>query len=808
MRPLSSHRYPAVALRLFSGVALHLLAPLASASGIPTHAEETVFDSQLLQSRNIDSAVADTFRQGPRFLPGDNPVALTVNGSGRGRISAHFDNDGQLCADAGFQKLAGLASPPGFTGKETCFDLRSAWPQTELQLDPGERRVDLVVPPQAVVAPGSDNANWQHGGVAGLFNYDAQYMGTAGSSAGVNFTQLDSEAGFNAGDWIVRSRQTLSRFNGTQTLQHQAAYAQRSFVGIKKVFQTGQISLANSLFGTGQVLGAQLFPETALTQGRGGSGLVESIADSQSVVEVRQSGVLLYRTTVPAGPFRLQGFSLLNTSTDLAVTLTGSDGGQRQFSVPASAFLLSGNAIVPGWSFGVGKMDQQGSSEAPWLGTAANGWQLTPHTRLNAGVLASSPYRAGGVALDSQVFDATQLSLQGKVAQDNRHAKTGVSLSASLSRQLTERISAGINTTQQTLDYQELSDALQSSEQDTQGRTRSQYGANLSWAAPYVGNLSIGWAQSNTFDGARSRYLRAGWSRQIAQAYLGLSLERNTRSLDGKTEDRAYLTLSIPFGSRSLSASVTHTDKSTRSGLRYSDRSHQDWGWSLSADHDSGSQRSSGTGSLDWVTRVSQFSGSLTRDSNDYSSWSARASGGVVAHGGGVTLSPYRIGDTFGIARVGREAGIRLDTPAGPTWTDSRGYAVLPSLSGYQRATVQVDTRSLPKSLDIGNAWQDSELARGAVGQMEFEVVRTRRVLISLRDAQGTFLPHGAALFDSAGNFVTVVGNDGAAFLPDAEPGKSLDVQNAGQPLCSLRLALPEQPDNTGLYETAAAVCR
>lgn len=305
MQPLSSHRYPAVALRLFSGVALHLLAPLAWATGIAPHAEETLFDSQMLQSRNIDTAVADTFRQGPRFLPGDNPVMLTVNGSGRGRISAHFDNDGQLCADADFQKLAGLASPPGFTGKETCFDLRSAWPQTELQLDPGERRVDLVVPPQAVVAPGSDNGNWQHGGVAGLFNYDAQYMGTAGNSAGVNFSQLDSEAGFNAGDWIVRSRQTLSRFNGTQTLQHQAAYAQRSFVGIKKVFQTGQISLANSLFGTGQVLGAQLVPETALTQGRGGAGLVESIADSQSVVEVRQSGVLLYRTTVPAGPFRL-----------------------------------------------------------------------------------------------------------------------------------------------------------------------------------------------------------------------------------------------------------------------------------------------------------------------------------------------------------------------------------------------------------------------------------------------------------------------------------------------------------------------
>lgn len=91
---------------------------------------------------------------------------------------------------------------------------------------------------------------------------------------------------------------------------------------------------------------------------------------------------------------------------------------------------------------------------------------------------------------------------------------------------------------------------------------------------------------------------------------------------------------------------------------------------------------------------------------------------------------------------------------------------------------------------------------------MNFDVVRTRRVLISLRDAQGKFLPHGAALFDNAGSFVTVVGNDGAAFLPDSTPGMQLDAQDAGRPLCSLTLTLPEQPDYTGLYETAAAICR
>ncbi|MCS4265562.1 outer membrane usher protein FimD/PapC [Serratia sp. BIGb0163] len=802
-RPL---RWQAMAIKV-ALAPLFLVSP-ANAEGSPSRPEETLFDPVMLQSRGIDRVVADSFRHGPRFLPGENALMLNVNGRGRGRITARFNEQGQLCADAAFQKQAGLETPPGFTGREACFDLRSAWPQTELHLDPAERRADLVVPAQAVSAPGSAEGNWQHGGIAGLFNYDAQYMDSAGNSGGVSFVQLDSEAGFNAGDWIVRSRQTLSRFDGEDSLQHQAAYAQRSFAGIKKVFQTGQISLGNSLFGTGQVIGAQLFPETALTGNSGGAGLVEGIADTQSVVEVRQSGVLLYSTTVPAGPFRLQGFSLLNTRSDLAVSLSGSNGEKRQFTVPASALLLNGNSVAPGLSVGVGKMDQQGSSEAPWLGTLASGWALTPRTTLNTGLLVSVPYRAVAAAVDNQLPGAGQLSLQSTVAQDERHNNTGTLVSVSLGYPLTERLGVSLNSRQQTRQYRELSDALQRDTQDSQGRSRSQYGAGISWGMPSVGNFALSWAQGTTFGGDDTRYLRAGWSAQIAQAYVGLSLERNTGSGDNGNEDRAYLTVSIPFGARSLSSYINTARHNSRAGVRYSDRSSQDRGWSLSTEHDTGSSRTSGTGTLDWVTPVSQLSGSLTRDSNDYTSWNVRASGGVVAHGGGVTLTPYSVGDTFAIARVGQEGGIRLETPAGPTWTDARGYAVLPSLSGYHRSTVQVDTRSLPKNVDISNAWLETELARGAVGRMDFDVVRTRRVLVNVQDAQGAPLPHGAAVFNTEGQFVTVVGSAGAVFLPDAAPGMQLEVQNAGRPLCSLTLSLPEQADSSGLYETSAAVCR
>lgn len=779
-------------------------------------AEGTTFDVQALKSRGVDPGVGEWFRKAPRFLPGETTVDLTVNGMARGKAKVLFDQQGKLCADEAFQTNAGLVSPPGFSEQTPCFDLKMAWPQTEFNFKPDEGRIDLVLPSEAVAVPGTADGNWNHGGFAGMFNYDASYLDSAGAVSGVSYMHADTEAGFNLSDWIVRSRQTFSRLDGVNTTQYQAAYAQRSFIERKQVLQAGQISLSNSMFGTGQVLGFQVFPEAALQSSGGGAGLVEGLADSQSVVEVRQSGALVYSTTVPAGPFRLQGFPLLNTRSDLNVTIIDSSGAKRQFTVPASALLFNGPTVAPGLSFGAGKLDQQGSSEAPMIGTVANGWLLSPSTALNAGLLGSTPYRAGALGLSSQLFSATNLSAQATFAQDQKHGTQGVLGAVSLSHSLTERLGVGLNFSQQTDGYSELSDALQSDEQNIFNRSQRQIGAGINWSHETLGSMSVSIARSSNSDGSTTRYLRSGWSKNFGGVYLSASMEYDTGSqtsgFGGQSDDaqkRFYLTVNIPFGQgRSVNSYFNNSSSGSRSGLRYSDRTSRDLGWSLASDRDFSSRRTSATGSLDMATSVSQLSGSISRDTNQYTSWSARASGGAVLHDHGFTLSANRIGDTFGIAKVGEEAGVRMDTPGGPTWTDSRGYAVLPSLSSYRQSAIQLDTRTLGKNVDIGNAWQDAEAARGSVNYVSFDVVRTRRVLVAVMNARNEVLPHGASVFDDADHFVTVVGDKGSVFIPDAHASHSFEVQQSGSALCSFTLSLPEKAEVDGLYETASAVCR
>nr|WP_276553312.1 fimbria/pilus outer membrane usher protein [Acinetobacter courvalinii] len=769
--------------------------------------EYTEFDTGALTARGLDPKVAEQFREAPRFLTGESTVSLTVNGKARGKVKAKFGQEGQLCATNALIKQSGLVTPSEYKEEAECFDLKTAWEQTEITLDPNDARVDIVLPADAI-NDSESQGNWTHGGFAGVLNYNAQYMTSTGAAAGLDFMQLGTEAGFNLGDWIVRSRQTFSQLNGENSVRHQAAYAQRTFTPIKKVLQAGQISLSNSMFGTGQVLGFQMFPETALQNDTKGPALVEGIADTQSVVEVRQSGVLVHSTTVPAGRFRLQGFQLLNTRSDLVVTVLSNDGSKREFIVPASALLQSGSSVVPGVSFGMGKLDQQGSGESPFVATIANGWQLTPRTSLNAGVLGSTPWQAGAVSVNSQIFDATQLSLQSTFAQDKEHNNKGVSNSMSLSHSLTERISVSFNASQQSEGYRELSDALQENERENTGHIRNQLGGGIGWSAEKLGSFSMSWARSNTFDNDSVNYIRGSWSKQIAGAYVSASLDHNTGGKNTEADNRFYLTLSVPLGrSRSTSAYFNDSSRGSRAGARFNDRTNPDRSWSVSADHDLDSQRSSVSASMNLNTPISQLSGSVSTDSGNYTTWSAQASGAIVSHNKGIAMSPYRVGDTFGIARVGDVKGVRLDTPAGPTWTNGRGYAVIPSLSSYKRSSIQVDTRSLAKNVDIANAWQETEAARGSVNYVEFDVVRTRRVLADVKDADNKPLPHGASVFDKAGNFVTVVGKNGSVFIPDAGISGKMDVQVSGKTMCSFALEMPEKADDSALYETAYAVC-
>ena len=86
----------------------------------------------------------------------------------------------------------------------------------------------------------------------------------------------------------------------------------------------------------------------------------------------------------------------------------------------------------------------------------------------------------------------------------------------------------------------------------------------------------------------------------------------------------------------------------------------------------------------------------------------------------------------------------------------------------------------------------------------------TRRVLVNVRDISGNYVSSRMGVSDAKDNFITVTGENGTVFIPDARPEMTLFVEQSDGKRCQFSLSeLPVQPDaENKLYETMETVCR
>jgi outer membrane usher protein FimD/PapC len=164
--------------------------------------------------------------------------------------------------------------------------------------------------------------------------------------------------------------------------------------------------------------------------------------------------------------------------------------------------------------------------------------------------------------------------------------------------------------------------------------------------------------------------------------------------------------------------------------------------------------------------------------------------------------------DTFALLSVGDTSAIKVSTPSGPVWTDWQGHAVVPQVRAYGRSPVEVDTRSLPRNLDINNGLAIVSAGRGAVDKVEFGVTLTRRALLKVTTDNGAPLPRGATVTTANGEFVTLAQEGGLVFLPNVLDTRDLWITAPGLERCELRFELPAKANIQVYYETATAQCR
>ena len=782
-----------------------LLCALIPAKVCAEDSSPSGFDAQTLQQRGIDPQLASLLLSAPRYAAGQHTVNLRVNGQRRGRLAVNFDQQGNLCFDHALLDAANLLPPGEVQG---CDDFLARYPQTLVEPDPATLTVSLVVPTDALRPVQQDISGYETGGFAGLLNYDLSGFYNRFGDDASRFGSANTEVGFNAGDWIVRSRQVQTWQDGLSRSTHLEAYAQRTFASHQAVLQAGQINLYNPVLSGAQITGVQVLTEHAL-QEQGQGALIQGIANSPAQVEVRQNGALIHSTVVPAGPFTLTDVRRLNTRSDVEVTVKESVGSERRFTVPAA--MLGLGLPAPGYSVAAGRVRNVGDAkgEDPWV--VSGGWTgaLHPQLTLGTGVLAASEYRSVGASLgwlpwlDSQIQLSTQVS--NSQAQDK---VSGVQTDLSWSQRLGEQWSISAANSWRSIGYRELEESTYARDDNNRdSRYRDQQSLNLGWSHPRLGAFSAGVSRSANFAGDSSSRALASWGTSIGAVSLSASAEWQMGGRQ-QQDNAVYLNISVPLGeSRRLRSWVRNSGGENRTGLGLTEQIDDQLSYRVSAEHDSSDHQVETTLGISALPRYSQLDVSYSRSDAERSSYQGGARGGVVLHGDGMTFSPYPVRDTFALVSVGDMSGIKLSTPSGPVWTDWQGQAVVPQVAAYGRSPVEVQTRSLPRNADINNGLAMISAGRGAVDRVEFGVGLTRRLLLTVSTDQGAPLPAGASVSSAEGEFITLVQEGSQVFLPNVLGQSTLWITTPQGSRCQLRYSLPEKADPSVYFETAPARC-
>lgn len=768
------------------------------------NAAETVeFDSDTLKSLGISPALSDYFAERSRFMPGKTTVSLNVNGVDKGNTVAEFNQRGELCFNKEFMEHAALRIPDGYT--EGCYDYLNQYPTTVLKLIPGQEKIELVVSASEIESQEIKPTDFITDGTGGLLNYSLLTSRYEFAGEHSDYAQAQLDGGINFSSWLLRTQQLLSKSDGRVNRDNGQTYLQRTFLDLRTTARMGDVNTNNALLeGTG-LYGVTFTPENALVPSDSNVKVTGLANTPQARVEVRQQGVLVYSTLVPAGPFTLTHLPLRNSTSDLNVTVIETDGTQRSYILPASLYLQRIGSPA-GLYVSVGRVSDHYDNK-PVVVSASGGWRILPESNAVLGMIAAKDFQAAGIGLDTLPWSSTLLSFKVNQSYDHTHSLQGQSYRTDISLGMPEGMGITASTAYYTSGYREFSQFVDKSFTATKKREHS---VGLQWQTPFLGGFNATFVETYNRDRAgKIRYVTTGWGRKFYSAYITANWQRQLNSSQGdqKNEDVFYLNVSFPLGKSNGSTYARRDSGKTRFGSRVNGHLTEDTAYNLGTELGRENSERSFAAGLSSNLHYSQLTLNGGVAGNQQRNYSASLQGGIVAHSEGVTFSPLPVNETFGIVSMAQPvAGIKMDTPAGPTWTDARGYAVIPSANAWHKSRIEVNTGTLPKNMDISNGTRYLSQGRGSVSKVQFNAITQRRVLLNVAMANGAELPKNSVITSEDGNYLTTAVDDGVVFISNASASQVL-MARTDNGACRIELTLPKQAEPDVFYETAKGVC-
>ena len=846
-----SHQRKPVRLAL-SAITLAVLSQLAQAQG----QGGSVFNEQFLDIGGEQSrADLSLFAFGNRVMPGNYLVDVSLNESSVGQSQVVFTDQGegknaQACITRAMLEGWGVkveVFPLLMAAGDQCVDLAQAIPGASVSYDGEKLRLTLSIPQAAMKrqARGAISPDkWDKGINVAMLDYQisaARYDGgnNAASTMNSSITAFNANpsastparntlyaglrGGFNLGDWRFRNFSTYNRgVHGEGRRQSVTSYLQRDIASLGGQLTIGDSTTPGNFFDAFQFRGVQLASDDGMLPDsqQGYAPTIRGVAQTNARVTVRQNGFVVYSTYVAPGPFVLDDLYPTSTSGDLEVTITEADGRETKFRQAFSAvptllregvwrYSVTGGQYRNGYS-----TINAGSSNAKpnfVQGTVARG--LGNEYSVYGGMIASDIYQSVlfGAGKNLRDFGAISADLsqahtkgpfnQSYDGQSLRflYAKSFENYGTSVRMAGYRYSTGGFRTFQEAAQMQDLQNG------QVLNNRRNQVRLELAQQLGSKGGTAYASIQQQSYWGTdqKDRLMQVGYSNFYKQFSYSIFYNYST-NLNGPSNRQLMATLSIPLGDSRSYARYTvakgNNGEMTQQASVYG--SALDDGrltYNVTAAH-SNQNDNSGSASASYLSQYGRVDFGRAQGSG-YGQTTLGMAGGLVAHGGGVTLS-QPLGETMALVEAPDAANVGFEVYPGVR-TDSRGNAVLANLSPYRVNRLAVRTEDLGDNVEVKNAALDVVPTRGAVVLAKFETSIGLRLMLNLSDKGGKPLPFGAKVENEQGQEMGIVGSEGQTFITGAKESGALRVkwgQGAAEQ-CSVKYHVPADKNPAPIRE-------
>lgn len=780
------------------------------------------------------------FSESNPVLPGDYDTVVHVNGELRGKQKIRFvipphQSSAEACFTSEQLKLLGIQVTDTVSNVSDCMFIERWVAQSSSHYIAGNFELNLQVPQLNVAAlPRGyiDPSLWQAGETVGFLDYSSnvysQFQGPHDGAARNNAydSNLSLFAGFNYEGWRLRKRINMNWHAGSSPQsQSLYGYAVHDVTALNSQLLLGEINTQGDLFESYGMRGVVLQSEDHMLPDslRVYTPVIRGIAETNARVKVMQRGLTIYEIVVPPGPFELQNIGTMGYGGDLLLVVTESDGRQRRQNIPFSAPPMLLHEGVANFSLSVGQLKDKAINQYPAIIQGSYRYGLFNDWTLYGGGQVAEKYRALGAGnaintpLGGVSFDMTRAQSElrkGELASGNSYQVNFTKYLGSTDTNLT--LAAYRYSSSGFYSFREASQARAGQRDNlysTDFRVRHRFSATVSQRID--DNISLHFNGSlYTWWGGRgdSHQYSMTFNHALQRFNYGLTAMRASDE-NRRDENSMLLSISIPLGSQTMSSkplfnslysSLSHsssgnTQFQTIANGSQGRQSELTYGiGAVGSNSDEGPRDRSLSGNVNYRSGLGQLGATASVNNHHAQQLSLSAAGSVVAHSGGITAGPS-IGDApFAIIQAKGAKGAKLLNGYGGK-IDGNGYAIMPSLTPYRENMVALDAHGLPDTVDVLGNEKMVVPRQGAAIAVDMRTISGAPMVLTLRDAQGEFLPIGSGLQGEDGSGQSVVGQGGQAFIRGWQPDKQpLYAHVTGEKLrcVPLNLAMPLQDMN------------